>query len=66
MDIALCQQKVFIRHPATTMDVQDPSVTPSLFQDDLLSTKTMFCVDILQLTRTISQKQKPKSETSTF
>jgi hypothetical protein len=60
MDMALSQLKVFIRHLATTMDVLDPSVVPNFFQGGLSRTKTMFWVDILQLTRTISQKQKQK------
>jgi alpha-amylase/alpha-mannosidase (GH57 family) len=52
MDMALSQLKVFISHLATTMDVLDPSVTSNLFQGGLSRTKTMFWVDILQLTRT--------------
>jgi hypothetical protein len=66
MNMAVSQQKVFISHQATTMDVWDSSVAPSIFQGSLSKKKTMFCVDILQSTRTISQNQRPKIEASTF
>ena len=38
---------------------------PSLSQGELLNTKTVFLVDILQLTRAVSQKQKLRSKVST-
>ena len=50
--MGLSQQKVFTSLLATTLGVQDPSVDPSLSLDKLLSTKIVFWVDILQLTRT--------------
>ena len=41
--------------------VRDAGAALSLSQDELLSTKTMFWVDILQLTSTVSQKQTYRS-----
>jgi hypothetical protein len=56
-DMSLSQWKVFISEPATTLHAQDPSIASSLSQDQVLSTKTMLWVDILQLTRTVRKKQ---------
>lgn len=46
----------FISQVATTLGGQDPSAALNLSQGELLRTKTMFWVDILQLARTVSQK----------
>ena len=48
----------------STLDIWDPIITLSLSLGELLSTKTMSWVDILQLTRTVSQK--PKGKVNTF
>jgi hypothetical protein len=53
----LGQQKIFIRQPATTLDARDPSVAASLSQGQLLNTKTMSWVGILQLKRTVLQSR---------
>jgi hypothetical protein len=46
----------------TTLGVQDPSVALSLSPGKLLNTKTKSCVDIVQLTRTVSWKQNYRSQ----
>ena len=57
-DMGLNQWKVFISCLVIMLGTQDLSVALSLSQGELLSTqKNMFWVDILQLTRTVSQKQ---------
>jgi len=52
----------------TILVVQNPSVALSLSQRELLSTKPKSWVDIVHLTRTISQKRNgsQKSKVSTF
>lgn len=68
-NMGLSQLKVFISQLVTTLGVWDLGVALSLSQSELLSTNTMFGVDILQLPRTVSQKQNyrnPKSKVSTF
>lgn len=60
--MGLSQEKVFSSWPATTLGIQDGSVSLSLSQDELLSTKTVFRVDVLQLTRAVSQKQSYRSQ----
>ena len=51
-DLGLSRQKVFTRRALTTLSVQNLSVAPKLSQGELLRTKSMFWVGILQLTRT--------------
>lgn len=48
--------------PATTLSAQSSSVALSLSLGELLSTNTMFWVDILQLITTVSQKQNYKNQ----
>jgi hypothetical protein len=48
--------------PATILGVQNPSVAASLSQSELLNTKTTPWVDILQFTRTGSQKWNYRSQ----
>ena len=54
-EMGLSQKKVFISQPATTLGVQDSSLTLSLSRGELLSTKTTPWIEILQLIRTVSQ-----------
>ena len=63
----LGQQKI-IRQPATTLDARDPSVAASLSQGQLLNTKTMSWVGILQLKRTVlrSRTIEAKKQDSPF
>lgn len=46
----------FISWPATTLGVQDSIVAPSLCQGEILSTKTISWIEIVQITRNVSQK----------
>lgn len=45
----------------TTLDVQEPRVALSLSLDEILRTKTTFWVNVLPLTRMVSQKQNYRS-----
>ena len=49
-------------YPANNYTVQDPRVAPSISQGELLNIKTAPWVDILQLTRTVSQKLNYRSQ----
>lgn len=53
-DMGFSQYKVLIIRLAITLDVGDPTVALCLSKDELLSTKAMFWVDILELTQTAS------------
>lgn len=64
LDMSSSQQKGFISWLVATLSLQDPSVALSLSQGELLSTKPISWVDIFQLTRTASQKQKQESKVS--
>lgn len=61
-DMGLSQLEVFSSRPTTTLGIPDASVALSLSPDELLRTKTVFWVDILQLARTVSQKQNYRSQ----
>jgi hypothetical protein len=61
-DTGLSQKKVFSSWLATTLGIPDASVALSLSLNELLRTKTVFWVDILQLARTVSQKHNYRSQ----
>lgn len=61
--MGLSQWKVFISW-VTILGVWDRRVALSLSQGEILSTKTMFWLDIVQLTRTVSQKWNYKTQNS--
>ena len=56
LNIDLNQEKVFISQLPTTWDVRDANTVTSLSQNELLSTKTKFWIDTLQLKRRGTQK----------
>lgn len=62
-NMGLSQYKVFISQPVTRLVFWDLGVALSLSQGECLSWNTMFGVDILQLARTLRQKQNYRSQT---
>lgn len=57
LDTGFKSTEVYSSQLATTLGVQDLSTVLSLFQGEILSTKTTSLVDMTQLERIVSQKQ---------